>query len=421
MKKFNTLLCALFISSQIFCQTISTFENLTLASDTFWDGSDLSGGFGSGNAYFVNDYNTSFFSWSGFTYSNMQDSTTPGYDNQYSAITAGGYSGSSNYAIADEYGNAKILLTGNAAGKPVKGFFVTNTTYAYLSMKDGDAFAKKFGGATGADPDWFRLRALGWHNGALKAQAVDFYLADFRSADSMQDYIVRDWRWLDLQSLGDVDSILFSLSSSDTAFGYMNTPAYFAMDNFATSDQQNDPPIAVNDYVVTNYLNDTSIAVLANDFDTTAPPLTVELIGLPLIPGARDTVINNQILYTPAIGIVATDTLVYKLCDATLTCVTAKVVVKVVGVTAVAEINASDLPFTVYPNPSNGDFTITNLPISITDPVQVAVFNLEGRQVVSEEVASSSYKLLASQWDAGVYFIRLRTAESLGIKKVIRQ
>src|SRR4051812_4066562 len=117
MKKFNILFCAVLIASQVFSQTVSTFENLTLAPDTFWDGSDLTGGFGSGNAYFANDYNTSFFSWSGFTYSNMKDSTTPGYGNQYSAVTASGYSSSDNYAIADDYGNAKVKLTGNAAGK----------------------------------------------------------------------------------------------------------------------------------------------------------------------------------------------------------------------------------------------------------------------------------------------------------------
>src|SRR5687767_7461020 len=113
MKKFNTLLCAIFFATQIFSQTISDFENLALATDTFWDGSDLSGGFNSGNAYFVNDYNTSFASWSGFTYSNKADSITAGYGNQYSAITASGYNGSTNYAVANEYGNAKIRLTGD--------------------------------------------------------------------------------------------------------------------------------------------------------------------------------------------------------------------------------------------------------------------------------------------------------------------
>jgi hypothetical protein len=419
MKKFNILFFAVFITAQLFSQTVSTFENLTLPADTFWNGSDLSGGFSSGNAYFVNDYDTSFSSWSGFVYSDMKDSTTAGYGNQYSAITGGGYNGSSNYAIADEYGNAKILLTGNAAGKTVNGFYVTNTTFAYQSMKQGDAFAKKFGGASGTDPDWFRLRALGWKNGALKQQAVDFYLADFRSADSTQDYIVRDWRWIDLQPLGDVDSILFNLASSDTAFGFMNTPAYFAMDNFTTSDQQNAAPIANDDTVITTYLNATLIAVLANDFDTTALPLTVQLIGSPLIPGATDTVINNQILYTPAVGIVAADTLFYKLCDGALLCDTAKVVINVTGITAVGTIDAL-ARFSVYPNPFNNELILSGLP-NTKETIRLSVFDIQGREILSEATMASSYTLQTSNWKPGVYFVRMNSTEGVAVKKVIRE
>ncbi|MCX6199316.1 MAG: DUF4465 domain-containing protein, partial [Bacteroidetes bacterium] len=236
MKKFNTLLCAIFFATQIFSQTVSTFENLSLASDTFWNGSDLSGGFNSGLASFPNSYSGGY--WSGFTYTNKKDSTTSGSANQYSAITGSGYNGSSNYAVANEYGNAKIRLTANAGGKSVKGFYVTNATYAYMSMKNGDMFAKKFGGANGTDPDWFRLTVKGWFNGTLKNQSVQFYLADFRAADGTQDYIVRDWRWIDLQTLGNVDSIMFQLESTDTAGGFgMNNPAYFALDNFTTLEQ----------------------------------------------------------------------------------------------------------------------------------------------------------------------------------------
>ncbi len=420
MKKFNTLLCAIFFATQIFAQTVSTFENLPLATDTFWDGSDLSGGFNSGNANFANDYDTAFHSWSGFTYSNKKDSTTSGYGNQYAAITASGYNGSANYAIADEYGNANVRLTGAAEGNPVKGFYVTNTTYAYLSMKSGDMFAKKFGGATGTDPDYFRLRVLGWKNGALKQQAVDFFLADFRSADSTQDYIVHDWTWLDLQPLGDVDSILFNLSSSDTAFGYMNTPAYFALDDFTTSDAANVAPVAADDYVTTTYVNDTLINVLANDFDTTFTPLTIELVGLPLIPGAHDTVVGNEILYTPAVGVVAIDTIIYRLCDATQSCVTAKVVVSVTGITVVEELTADGLQFAVYPNPFSGNeiHIITN---EKSVGSELTVYDLSGK-IMSEERIESQYSIINTQYLAnGIYFVKLNSVNGTSVKKIMKQ
>ena len=117
-------MCATLMVSLLFAQTVSTFENLPLATDTFWNGSDLSGGFNNGLANFANDYDTIYFSWSGFVYSNVQDSITAGYGNQYAAITANGYNGSEKYAVADDYGNAKIRLTGNASGKLVKGFYL---------------------------------------------------------------------------------------------------------------------------------------------------------------------------------------------------------------------------------------------------------------------------------------------------------
>jgi hypothetical protein len=61
---------------------------------------------------------------------------------------------------------------------------------------------------------------------------VEFYLADFRFADNSQDYILDSWGFVDLSALGTVDFLEFDLSSSDNgAFG-MNTPGYFALDNF---------------------------------------------------------------------------------------------------------------------------------------------------------------------------------------------
>ena len=66
--------------------------------------------------------------------------------------------------------------------------------------------------------------------------ALIFYLADYRFEDNSQDYIVSDWEYLDLRSLGDVDSLSFVLSSSDVGAAGINTPTYFSMDNFSTAD-----------------------------------------------------------------------------------------------------------------------------------------------------------------------------------------
>ena len=64
---------------------------------------------------------------------------------------------------------------------------------------------------------------------------MDFYLADYRFSDNSKDYIVKDWTFVDLSSLGAVTKLQFALSSSDTGQFGMNTPAYMAMDSMSIS------------------------------------------------------------------------------------------------------------------------------------------------------------------------------------------
>ncbi|MFN8286230.1 MAG: DUF4465 domain-containing protein [Chitinophagales bacterium] len=412
MKKFTLFLLALAVSGSLFSQTVADFENLTLAPNSYYNGSDLAGGFSSGNAYFVNDYDTSFMAWSGFAYSNITDDTTAGWGNQYSAITGGGYNGSANYAVGDEYGNAKVRFTGAQAGQTLSGMFVTNGTYPYFSMKDGDAFAKKFGGPTGTDPDWFMLRVLGWYNGALKQQAVDFYLADFRSPDSTQDYIVRDWRWLDLTALGNVDSIQFILSSSDTSGFGMNTPAYFCIDQLSN----NVAPVAGDDGILITYLQDTLINVLGNDFDTTLSPLTVTVVKQPLVPGATAVVQpSGDILYTPAPGILSIDTFYYKVCDAADYCDTARVIVYIEGINGITETTASSI--SVYPNPFKDALEIRSaLPMDV-----IQVFDLNGRLVEERRSGEQFAKLNLSSLPTGIYAVKVSTVTGVSVHKVNKQ
>jgi len=47
---------------------------------------------------------------------------------------------------------------------------------------------------------------------------------------------VNEWAYVDLTSLGSADSLQFFLSSTDVGIFGMNTPAYFCLDNFTTSD-----------------------------------------------------------------------------------------------------------------------------------------------------------------------------------------
>ena len=213
-------------------QSVATFDDLTLSPESFWNGSDQSGSFKSGaiggEITFINSYNTDWQSWSGFAYSNKNDISTPGYVNQYSAITGKGFEGGKNYAVCYPSPMAELGFT--LPGKII-GFYITNSTYTYLSMKNGDAYAKKFGGETGNDPDYFNLMIEGLNGNGLPVDTLYFYLADFRFADNSKDYILNNWTWVDLSNLKVANKLRFSLSSSDNAVWGMNTPGYFCIDD----------------------------------------------------------------------------------------------------------------------------------------------------------------------------------------------
>ncbi|MEO0626741.1 MAG: DUF4465 domain-containing protein [Bacteroidota bacterium] len=234
--KLNFILFFLFSTSFLTAQVVIDFEDFNLPVESFLNGSDGNGGFTTGDIFLPNDYNPSFMSWTGWSISNTTDVTTPGFTNQYSSITGGGANGSATYAVNYAFGNNNMILEGDAAGQVVSGMYITNNTYAYLSMQDGDSFAKRFGGLTGDDPDFFLLTVRAYSGGNLSTDSVNFYLADYRFDDNNLDYIVDEWTYLDLSSLGPADSLSFSLTSSDVGSAGMNTPAYFCVDDvFATN------------------------------------------------------------------------------------------------------------------------------------------------------------------------------------------
>lgn len=239
MRKFYiTSVLILFLFS-LQAQQEADFENFNLKQESFLNGSDGSGGFTSGGFRFLNSWDPVWWSWSGFSVSAVTDNQKRGWENQYSAIPGKGALGTSGYAVS-------YVIDQSMAEFPetiVSGFFVTNSTYAYWSMKDGDAFSRKFGGVSGNDPDWFRLTIKGIRKDGSIAGKVDFYLADFRFDDNIRDYIVKDWKWVDLTAFGKITALHFSLSSSDNGAWGMNTPAYFCLDQLNHTDQ---PPVVVN-------------------------------------------------------------------------------------------------------------------------------------------------------------------------------
>jgi hypothetical protein len=281
MKNLFVSLTALLVGTGVFAQSfplvqtaddviVSDFENLVLEPESYWNGADGSGGFTSGLVQFNNSYNADWGTWAGWAYSNTSDVTTPGFMNQFSTIAGSGFdtlsSGGGNYGVgyisSDWAAFQPIPLPvafSDSLPHRVQGLYVTNSTYAALSMENGDDFAKKFGGETGNDPDFLKLFIWGKKDGN-ETDTVEFYLADFRFEDNTQDYIVKTWQWVELSSLGKIDTLLFSISSSDIGDWGMNTPLYFNIDNLTIEPDLG--PIVTNPIAnVQGFENDENITI----------------------------------------------------------------------------------------------------------------------------------------------------------------
>jgi hypothetical protein len=245
--KTSVLFFLIFLSQMITAQEIVDFEEFGINQDSFLNGSTVEGAFITEAITFPNSFTQTpeFSFWSGWSISSITDNETPGFTNEFSAITGSGNNESTTYAVSFESGQNKLYL--NEGPQIVEGIHITNSTYAYLSMLDGDAFSKKFGGATGDDPDFFVLIIDGFLAGEAVDTTIEFYLADYRFDDNTQDFLIDEWTFVDLSILGEVDSIGFQLASSDVGEFGMNTPAYFCIDDVQLAEDITSNTIDIND------------------------------------------------------------------------------------------------------------------------------------------------------------------------------
>lgn len=199
-----------------------TFEDVEMGQEGYRNGSDMSGGFSSGVCYFSNTYTAEWDAWMGFACSSLTDTVSAGYANQYSVMAGAGANGSAQFAIAYADG-ATLECPANEHGAfRAAQVWMTNSTYAYLAMRDGDSYTKAFG-----TDDWFKVTLTGYLD-ENQTGSVDYYLADFREGKT---FLSAQWEKVDLSALGEVDKIVLTFDSSDKGEYGMNNPAYVCIDN----------------------------------------------------------------------------------------------------------------------------------------------------------------------------------------------
>ena len=247
MKKSITRLTFLIVSvftitSKAQTPIAITFDEptFTLTPNSYYKNT-VTNDWSSGVAKFRYSWNSSFggFWESGTAYTNKKDTVDGTFTNLYGCIANGAVNGN-NYATVQD--GAIITFSNNTT--QVSGFFITNTTYVWKTIKNGNSFSRKFGDTTGTFsgglyaqggyPDYFKLVVFGYQGGLKKADSVQYYLSDYRLNGSINDYIIKNWRYLNCTTIGVVDSLVFKLRSSDNGSFGMNTPGYFSIDNFTT-------------------------------------------------------------------------------------------------------------------------------------------------------------------------------------------
>lgn len=136
---------------------------------------------------------------------------------------------------------------GNTTFTPA-GVYVCNHPWPYYGCEHGDGFGRPF-----AEGDYFTLTAHGVAAGRAETTA-SINLVEYTNG---QLNALNDWTFFDLSSLGEVESVYFTLDSTDQGDYGMNTAAYFCMDKFqveeilptAVSDQLAPKTVASVEYV----------------------------------------------------------------------------------------------------------------------------------------------------------------------------
>jgi hypothetical protein len=239
MKKITFLIAAMsmgLLTCISFAQNVANFEDLSIETNSFWNGDDESGQFISGGWIFYNTYNSGFDSWNGWAYSNMTDIETYSWENQYSAASVPSSPVENNYAVSyiiadweNDYSPIPaVIKTDNEEAVSVAGTWICLNAYASLYMEDEGAY----GGNYANSHHYLKLIVRGYSPIAFTWSTLEVYLADYRFQNNDYNYKFDTWKYINLESLGEVSELEFILESSDSGDYGLNTPAYFCIDNF---------------------------------------------------------------------------------------------------------------------------------------------------------------------------------------------
>ena len=400
---------------------VAGFEDQNLEPDSYFL-PESAGNFTSGSLSFL--YEGSSGSWSGFTYSNRLTLNGTYNDDQFVAVSRGGIEADSS-AFAITYVSSdwitgtydpipSVIQTTGGNEAIFSGFYVNNTDMAYITMRDGTLFNKKFGGDSGNDPDWFRLKVWGLRADNSLTQEITHYLADFRNEDNTLDFIQDDWRWVDLQPLGAVKSLHFILESSDSGDFGINTPAYFCMDNLTVLNTQGpvltawlpDHEVAVNTdpvaVVLDNYFYHNNGAITYEVTENTNPGLvSAVIVGNQLtLTFTADASGSGEIsVVATAAGLSVTD------------------IFNVSVLSNVGIVSPETFTFRAYPNPVSGSLFVDH---NGTES-ELQLTGMNGNMILRTRLLTGKAEISLPDLQPGIYLLKLINEKGVSVRKIVKQ
>lgn len=92
--------------------------------------------------------------------------------------------------------------------------------------------------------------------------------------------------------------------------------------------------------------------------------------------------------------------------------------VKHIGISGVQQLNNNSI-INIYPNPTNGKFTIEMNDLLKQVQHDVSIYNVIGEKVFQFEINNPKFEIDISKQPAGVYLLKLQTEQGIVTKKLI--
>lgn len=172
-------------------------------------------------------------SWDGFTLSKKNTDT----GNQFECVAKGGLEGEGTPFVVGYY--SEYYANNNTDGYTTSNFiefsedyypkevYICQSSNTLKALKKGMTSARPF-----TDKDTLALIITGINKQYEEVgESVVYYLA-------VDGKFNQNWDKVDLSSIGLCRGISFRMTSTDNSYGYMNTPAYFALDGLTITTEK---------------------------------------------------------------------------------------------------------------------------------------------------------------------------------------